>query len=124
MCRNAATVKPSIATRVRAARVIGGYNRPQDLAAAIGGRGLGATNLYKIERGERAPAVRELYDIAAACGLELEFFTADFERLREISEDPRKVIARETAEAVRRSVERRSKRREGSGPPPPADPER
>jgi hypothetical protein len=102
---------------MRAARQLGGLRNVQELAAAIDSRrGLGTTTLRAIEREERVAEFRELNEIAVACGLPVEFFTADFSRLHEISEDPRSVIARETAAAVQRAAERRAKSDEGNPP--------
>lgn len=98
--------EPTIGTRIRAARALAGIGSPKALAELIGGRGLGATKLYAIEQGRLPVAYRELVDIADACEVPVAFFTADFSRLEEISEDPRRVVARETAEAAQRSAER------------------
>jgi outer membrane murein-binding lipoprotein Lpp len=64
--------------RMRAARALAGYKVMSDLAAAIPKESqLGERKLRALESGEdalRPPALRE---IAAACGLPYEFFTAD-----------------------------------------------
>lgn len=116
MCRNAAGMtEPTdpdvddIGARLRAARHLGGYRNVEVLAKALKGRRskLGTTTLRSIERGT-LPADFSVYrEVAEVCGLPVEFFTADFSRLAEISEEPRTVIARKTAEAVQRSVRRR-----------------
>lgn len=95
-----------VGIRIRAARTLAGISSPKALAETIGGRGLGATKLYAIEQGRQPVSYREIVDIADATGLPVEFFTADFSRLDEISENPRTVLARETAEAGQRSAER------------------
>lgn len=119
MCRNAAGMsdpvdRPNhdIGARMRAARQLGGYRNVGDLAEALKGTRdkLGTTTLRNIERGEIPGDFSAYRDIAEACNLPVEFFTADFSRLAEISEDPRSVIARLTAEAVRRAQERRAAR--------------
>lgn len=75
--------------RMRAARAIGGFKNVGDLADAItADASLGERTLRKFESGEsplRPPAMRE---IAHACGLPYEFFTADFSRLPELADQP------------------------------------
>jgi transcriptional regulator with XRE-family HTH domain len=129
MCRNAAIVtanQHSLGMRIRAARLLAGYTTPKALADHFKAQGvnkLGSTKLYMAERDEQPLEYRDLEEIAYACGLPVAFFTADFSRLPEISEDPRKVIARETAAAVQRSVERRAAQTEGSRSRRRANPE-
>lgn len=109
----------SIGDRIKAARQLGGIRNVEALAAKIGPdakRGLATTTLRKIERGEVPVDYRDMLVIADACSVPIEFFTADFSRLSEISEDPRQVIARETAAAVERARERRA-RPPGDSPP-------
>jgi transcriptional regulator with XRE-family HTH domain len=97
-----------IPSRVRAARHLAGFKNPRALAARIDQRGLGEKTLYLIEQGHGDPQIRDLEAIAEACGVPLEWFSADFSRLAEISDDARRVIARETAAAVERSRDRRA----------------
>ena len=66
-----------IARRVRAARIIADLRTVEELAERIGARGLGAKTLGAIERAERRPRRMELREIAEACGLPPEFFSAD-----------------------------------------------
>jgi hypothetical protein len=84
-----------IGARMRAARQLGGFRNVDDLAAALKGtrNGLGTTTLRLIERGEIPADFSTYRDIAEACCVPVEFFTADFSRLPEISENPRSVIA-------------------------------
>lgn len=95
--------------RIRAARHLAGHTTVEALANAIGQRGLRTTKLRRMEREEIPSEARDLDAIAYACGLPVAWFTADFARLPEISpEDPRKALARLTAEAVQRARERRA----------------
>lgn len=110
---NAGDAQFDLGARMRAARQLGGLRNVGDLADALKdtrGR-LGTTTLRSIERGEARGDFSTYRDIADACGIPVEFFTADFSRLAEISEDPRSVIARETAAARRRVTERRVRAR-------------
>jgi hypothetical protein len=93
------------------------------LAAAINRDGYSTKVLREIEQGKHSAGFAELNEIAHHCGLPVEFFTADFNRLGEISEDPRKVIARALAQAVERSERRREGKREDRPSPQEADPE-
>jgi transcriptional regulator with XRE-family HTH domain len=94
---------------MKALRQLAGYRNVEELARAIGAhRGMKTTTLRMIEREQRTADHRELQEIAEVCGVPVAWFTADFSRLAEISEDPRTVIARMTAEAVRRSEARRA----------------
>lgn len=100
----------SIGARIRAARVLGGFSGVPALAAqleALGLNGMGRTKLYEAERGEFVPAYHQLSEIATACELPVEFFSADLQRMGEISENPRTVIAEAIAAAVARSEARR-----------------
>lgn len=101
-----------IGARLRAARQLGGYRNVEALAAALKDRRskLGTTTLRNIERGQLPGDFSVYREIADVCGVPVEFFTADFSRLAEISEVPQSVIARKTAEAVQRAVERREAR--------------
>lgn len=118
-------IEPSIGARVRAARALKGLSGVPALAAALrkgAAKGLGRTNLYAIERGEEEVVTYgSLVEIANVCEVPIEFFTADFSRLAEISEDPRAVIAAEIAAAVARAEERRAGSSEDPPPPPPED---
>lgn len=100
----------SIGARARAARHLAGYTKPDDLAQELarrGVRGLGRTTLYSIEAGRQEGTIPQLRELAEACGVPLAWFTADFSRLDEISEDPRTVLAQQTAGALARSRARR-----------------
>lgn len=88
--------------------MLGGYPSVDALALAMGLRGAGRTKLYAAERDEHVLPYPTMREIADCCGLPVEFFTADFSRLPEISDNPRTVIARETAAAVARAAERRA----------------
>jgi transcriptional regulator with XRE-family HTH domain len=59
-----------------------GYSGVPALAAALrkgAAKGLGRTNLYAIERGEEEVVTYgSLVEIANACDVPIEFFTADF----------------------------------------------
>lgn len=63
--------------RLRAARELAGYERVDDLAAAIGERGFGKTTLYEFEQGKTSPLRSHLLRIADACGLPVEWFEVD-----------------------------------------------
>jgi transcriptional regulator with XRE-family HTH domain len=101
-----------IGARLRAARHLGGYRNVEALADELKDRRskLGTTTLRNIERGQIPGDFSVYREVADVCGVPVEFFTADFSRLAEISEDPRSVIARKTAEAVQRAAERREAR--------------
>lgn len=73
----AAPDEAEIARRVRAARLIADIRTVEELAQRIDARGLGAKTIGAIERGERDAKRMELREIAEACGLPEEFFTAD-----------------------------------------------
>jgi hypothetical protein len=110
-----------VGARVRAARHMAGFGGVPELAAALKRRGLGATKLYEAEREEESLGFGDLAEIAHACGeLPVEFFTADFSRLAEISDDPRKVIAERLAKAGERSDTRHADKN-GDRPPPPQE---
>jgi len=106
MCRVAESRDFSTGLRMKAARQLAGFTNVEDLAEHTG-KGLRPTVLRQIEREERRGEFRELREIAEACGLPVEFFTADFSRLGEISGDPRRVIATRLASAVERAQRRR-----------------
>ena len=100
---------PTTGPRIRAARHLAGHRTVEALAAAIGQRGLKTTKLRQMEREEIPSEARDLEAIAHACGLPVEWFTADFQRLPEISpENSRRVLAEQTAAAVQRALERRA----------------
>lgn len=80
-----------------------GFRSASALAAVLELRGYAATNLYEAERDNAIAPYHVLSEIAHVCGLPVEFFTADFSRLGEISDEPRAVIAREIAAAAQRS---------------------
>lgn len=111
MCRNTATMQSfTLGARIRAARYLKGLGSVDALADAIDSRGLGRTKLYGYEQDKKVPLYRELVDIANACEMPIEFFTADFGRLSEISDEPRLVIAQarhawEAEERVVRDLE-------------------
>lgn len=77
----AAPDEAEIARRVRAARLIADIRTVEELARRIDARGLGAKTIGAIERGERTVKRMELREIAEACGLPEEFFTADLASL-------------------------------------------
>ncbi|MDE2107259.1 MAG: helix-turn-helix transcriptional regulator [Patescibacteria group bacterium] len=95
--RNAAMDGFGIGARMRAARALANISSAPELAAKIDARGLKRTKLYAIEKDRQAAERHELQAIADACGVPLEWFTADFSRLAEISADPKVVIAHEKA---------------------------
>jgi hypothetical protein len=68
--------------RLRAAQVIAGFKSVDELAGRIAIEGLGKDTLYDMQRGKRAIRRHELREIADACGLPMEFFTEDFDRMR------------------------------------------
>ncbi|MHB1950191.1 MAG: helix-turn-helix domain-containing protein [Acidiferrobacteraceae bacterium] len=117
----------TIPSRVRALREMAGYRNMAALASALkeqgNVRGLGETKLRLIERGERIAEARELQEVAELCGVPLAWFTADFSRLDEVSENPRAVIAREMKDAAERLGEPPADTSEAPPPQPPADPE-
>lgn len=87
--------EPTTGARIRAARSLHDWSVKQ-LADAIGadrGRGLGIASLRLLERDAGIADYAKLSEIAHACGLPVEWFTADFDRLAEISDDPRRAIA-------------------------------
>ena len=117
--------EPPLSRRIRAARHLAGFRQVPELAKAIESlgalrtrSGLRATKLREYERGEDSPDAGQLAAIAEACGLPLEFFTADFSRLPEISENPRRVIAQELRAATERARARREDTPGGSRPQP------
>lgn len=116
------SLRPGFGQRITAARVIAGHKNVDSLAARIREngdmpRGLGTTTLRQMERGELTPTYPHLIVIALACNLPIAWFSADFQRVGEISEDPRRTIARETAAALQRAAERRASM--PPAPPPP-----
>lgn len=112
-----------IGARIRAARHMAGLEGVPSLVAELQrrgvkqGQGLGRTNLYAYESGRDVPDIRDLIEIAHACEVPIEFFTADFSRLAEISDDPRHVLATEIAAARERARARRAGTDEENQPP-------
>jgi hypothetical protein len=111
----------NIGARMKAARDLAGIPSIEALIEKLQERGvtkMGRTTLYAIEGNRRTSptSASELEDIAQACGLPLAWFTADFSRLAEISEDPRQVIAQGITAALERSRERRADTSEESPP--------
>lgn len=92
-----------------------GITSAPGLAKELEIRGFGGTHLYLAERDQKMLPYAVIREIASICELPTEFFTANFSRLPEISEDPRRVIAEVIAAAVARSEERH----EGSAEDPP-----
>ena len=116
------TMQFSLGRRIRAARQLAGFSNTKALAAAIARsglakRGLGTTSLYDMERDQATPDFGNLTVIADVCGLPVDFFTVDFSRLPELSDDPRKVVAQELAAATARAEARRAGRLEAIRPP-------
>lgn len=108
---------PGIGARIRAARHLADIRQVSDLSAEINQKGLGTTKLRQMEREEIPSEARDLEAIAHACKLPVEWFTADFSRLPEISPpDSRKILAQQTAAASQRGQERRA----GKPASPPA----
>ena len=96
--------------RMRAARHLAGFRKVETLASAIDQKGLGTTVLREIERGEHPAQFSDLQEIAYHCRVPVEWFTADFSRLPEISADPRRVIAARQAASA-----------ESAAPAPPGE---
>lgn len=110
-----------IGVRIRAARHLAGFSGVPELAAELQRRGvrkIGETKIRQMEREDpqQTTDYRDLVEIAEACKLDVSWFSADFSRLAEISDEPRKVIAREIAAAVARAAERRAGK-PGANPP-------
>jgi transcriptional regulator with XRE-family HTH domain len=120
--------------RLRAARIIAGYDRMEDLAATLNVAGLGTDTLYEIERGKRGIQRHELKLIAEACELPYEFFTADLRlladnarerrasdiRMQRIDENVRELVERWREEAMPAFTAYLD--RLAAGPPDEADP--
>jgi hypothetical protein len=70
-----------VGRRMRAARVLAGYDTPRALADAIGERGFGEGVIRSIERGVRPLEPSEALAVAAACGLDPNFFYAPLSAL-------------------------------------------
>lgn len=70
-----------IRRRIRAARLLAGMARAEDLADAIDRRGFGKDTIYDMESGERTVLDHELDVIAAATGVSPAFFQVDFTTL-------------------------------------------
>ena len=110
--------------RLRAARHLAGFNSVDELADALNQRGLKSTVLREIETERRGGELRDLREVADRCGLPVEFFTADFSRLAEISEEPGKVIARRLTSVDEKYEQQRDSTPEdplnhSEGDPPP-----
>jgi transcriptional regulator with XRE-family HTH domain len=76
-------VTPELRKRLRAARAFAGHRAVKDLADAMNARGLGEKTLYALEQGRKESVEeRDLWQIARACELPVEFFTEPFENLR------------------------------------------
>lgn len=81
-----------VARRVKAARMLAGYSSVKKLAAAINEKGLSGGTIRKYEEARRTPIrTSELYAIAEACGLPLEWFYVD---LAEAARSMRPEVAR------------------------------
>jgi transcriptional regulator with XRE-family HTH domain len=95
-------VSYDIGVRMRALRAMAGYGDMKQLAERLtargNGRGLKTKTLRSIEQGVRAADYRELREIAEACEMPVEWFTADFARLAKISDDARTVVAKKKQE--------------------------
>lgn len=70
-----------IRRRIRAARVLAGMERVDDLAEAINRRGFARDTIYEVERGKRPVGDHELAWIAEATGIAPAFFRVDFATL-------------------------------------------
>lgn len=90
--------------RIRAARVLAGLERVEDLATKIDTPGLGRDTLYNIEAGKRAVRAHELRLIAEACGLPYEFFTTDFAALGQSTDDEGRTLE-QRIEAIESSID-------------------
>ena len=88
-----------------------GFSSVDALADQIDYRGFQRTHLYAAENDKKGATFTLLSEIAYACKLPVAFFSADFSRLGEISDDPRAVIAGELA----RAAERAEGQREANG---------
>lgn len=78
----ARTVDPEqVRRRIRAARIIAGFDKVDDLALTLNIDGLKRDTLYEIESGKRAVRPHELRLIAEACGISPAFFEVDFAHL-------------------------------------------
>jgi transcriptional regulator with XRE-family HTH domain len=106
-----------VGARLRAARHLAGFRHQRDLAQAIDQAGLGERTLRAIELGSRHATERDFRAIADACGLPLEWFTADFSRLAEISDPPREVLRAEREKVSARSAARSEGKPEATRPP-------
>lgn len=62
--------------RVRAARVLAGFDTVEELSFVLNVAGLGTKTLRKVERGERQLRSMEAWALARVCGVRLSFFSA------------------------------------------------
>ena len=106
-----------VGARLRAARHLAGFRHQRDLALAIDQAGLGERTLRAIELGRRHATERDFRAIADACRVPLEWFTADFSRLAEISDPPREVLRAEREKVSARSAARSGGKPEETQPP-------
>lgn len=106
-----------VGARLRAARHLAGFRHQRDLAQAIDQAGLGERTLRAIELGSRHATERDFRAIADACRVPLEWFTADFSRLAEISDPPRDVLRAEREKVSARSAARSGGKPAATRPP-------
>ena len=66
--------------RMRAARILAGYDASTDLASELGYKS--RSTVEKIEAGTQSPTGHQLAAWARACGLPTEWFFADFDVLK------------------------------------------
>lgn len=85
-----ATPGPSVSARVKAARALAEMT-VEELATAIGSRGLGVGPLKAIEQGRRDAAPHELVAIARACRVPTTFFDGAFFRAEAENPDVRRL---------------------------------
>lgn len=123
----------SLPRRLRAGRILAGYNNSQDFARAIGAPGFNNTNIRHWERGDFDPSSADIVVIAAKCGLPIEFFDPDvsfdrmtgaappagvLEQLQELQEQSQKTWARLS------ELEAQLRSSAGGGPSPGQPPAR
>ncbi len=91
--------QPEAGRRIRAARAYRGLSSVGELAAKTG-RGLKATKLYALERGEQPLRRPDALAIAEACMVPVAFFEVDFSRLGElVDRDPAVTFEQELRDA-------------------------
>lgn len=99
-----------ILRRVKACRALAGFDSVENLADAIGSRGMSAGTLAQRESAAGPDyTIPELRAIANACGLPFEFFVADLDRLPEITE-PAQLRALQLAQAAAEQARRQRER--------------